>query len=296
MPIIIWVYISQSVNYIKRNIAVLELEPVNSVNNKSKNKLYEVNLTPQIIANKKIVIPVSMGRYDISAKKTKEYDYMLSALFTCISEKLKTGEISSVDVISTCELQGINWNNDTIKKIETHFYQTHKAALQEQTNFFTWNNWIDTKGREEYQDYYNLVLQKSDYETEWYDLMVRTHGGVSLDTNLENSLEYQRQEYAAILLMQSYDYLVYTGSISLAWSYLYRLFPQNKLPVFVKAEFSKTKKANSIASQADAMHTTKMILTMIEQTLTSSNFPEEEKKKIIDRGMSLFYAYEPRNR
>lgn len=264
---------------------------------KPSSDVYEPSFSPRVTHGKRIVIPVSMGRYQLSDKKIREYDEMLASLFERTASLLREGEIEAVDVISTGELQGINWDAELVKKTEQHFLNTHCELLAQQSNCYTWQEWVDNQGAELYESYYGLVLKNSEKNSEWYDLMVRTARSIQAGTELEQSLEYQRREYAAIMLMQNYHNLIYTGPISLAWSYLYHIFPSRQLPTFTRASFCKKEKAEKqTIAPSDSSHTTKLLLSMIEQTLTSENFPESEKQKLIDSGISLFYAYEPRKK
>lgn len=259
-------------------------------------KKYWVNFSPDLEEGCKIVIPVSMGRYNLSDKKRKEYDDLINILLKHTAHLLRLGFLSRVDVLSTADLQRINWDDRLTDEIEQHFFDTHKDLLAQQSKKYKWREWIEEKGRDTFEENYKLITKKSMEGTEWHDLMVNTHHSVSISSSLEKSLEYQRREYAAVMLMKAYDRLIYSGPISLAWSYMYHQFAEGELPIFTKAIFDNYYKDKSVISVADAGHSIRILLANIEQTLTSPNFPKAEKEKLISGGMSLFYAYKPRLR
>jgi len=207
---------------------------------------------------------------------------------------LETGEITKVDILSTAGLQRINWDSELAEKVESHFLKEHEVLLGKQSNCYKWEEWINKQGDDMFEKHYCDIKQRSAKGTKWYDLMIKTHENVGMSSDLDKSLEYQRREYAAIRLMEDYDQLIYTSHISLAWSYLYHVFNDAKLPIFTRANFDKQQTERCAISAADASHTTRIIVSMIEQTLTNLNFPKKEKGKIINMSTSLFYAYEPK--
>ncbi len=253
-------------------------------------KIHSINFLPSLSYGSKLVIPVSMGRYNISKQKTEEYDFFLDALFTHTALLLRCGVVSCVDIISTAELQYLNWGQELIYKTEKYFLKKHGNILKKQSNILTWNEWI--KSKKCFDDAYQTVTNLSSEGMRWYDLMVRTHHSVKMSSNVNASIEYQRTEYAAIIVMSEYDNLIYTGSISLAWAYMYHIFNNLKLPTFTRARVERVDNKNNVILNYDATQTVRLLLSNIEQTLTNSNFPPQEKQKLIDGGLSLFYAYE----
>lgn len=256
-------------------------------------KKYNVAFIPEPIKDSRVIIPISLGRYNISEKKTEEYDAILKALFTHAYSLLSSGSLKQVDILFTGDLQRINWEDGLVNKIESHFFRTHQEKLSQLSNIYKWNAWLEAK-QDMYQKFYQDVLEKSQHGSEWYNLMVKTHDEVRMSNDLELSLEYQRKEYAAIMLMQEYNYIIYTGTISLAWAYMYSIYSSLKLPIFSRAAFSGINTAGSVIGSTDAHHTTKLIVHNLEQTLSSHNFPKSEKEKLIKMCMSLIYAYGPK--
>ena len=259
----------------------------------SPTKVYSVNFSPEIIPGSNIIVPISMGIYGMSNRAgQEEYDAKLRALFIETAKLLESGEVEEVAVISSADLHRIQWSDELVSEVEKKFFNKHKKFLEKQTSFSTWNNWIDQQGREFFKKLYEEVKEKSAEGTEWYNLMVSTHERVKMSSDLEQSLEYQRMEYAVILMMSRYQHIAYTGNITLAWSYMYYLFQDRSLPVFTRACFNKWSNQPAKISTSDANHTVNLIMKMIEDTLISKNFPNKQKRNLIDGMKSLLYLHD----
>lgn len=247
-------------------------------------KTLHLQLIPQLSTDAKIVIPVSMTRYE---KNREQFDKELSTLFRFTAEQLTENTIESVDVIATTALHE-DWPESKITEIDNHFMKTHEKALAKQTHFFLWNDWIQRFDKSLHQKQYEEIVKLSEPGSEWHKLMVNTHANASISNDLTTSLRYQRQEYAAIRSMTEYSDLIYMGPISPAWAYLYELY-QN-LPRFVKASI---RSQASQLSNFDSSQTIKLALIVIEETVTNASIPRQEKEKLKKYALSLFHAYMP---
>ncbi len=247
-------------------------------------KTLHLQLVPELSTDAKIVIPISMTRYE---KNREQFDKELSVLFRFTAEQLAENAIESVDVIATTALHE-DWPESKITEIDNHFMKTHEKALAKQTHFFLWNDWMKRFDQSLHQKQYEEIVKLSEEGSEWYKLMVKTHANASISNDLTTSLRYQRQEYAAIRSMTGYSDLVYMGSISPAWSYLYELY-QN-LPRFVKASI---RSQASLLSTFDSSQTVKLVLSLIEQTVTNPSIPPQEKVKLKEYAICLFHAHIP---
>ena len=250
-----------------------------------------IQLTPALKEKSHVIIPISMGRYNIDQKKTKQYDKELKALFEYTALLLKIKFINQVDIVSSAGLQAINWPAPLVSHVEEHFISKHNNLLKQQSNFYTWDQFIEKLGVNNYNRTYKEILYQSRENTEWYNLMQDTHISVKSSLNLKQSIEYQRREYAAIRLMDHYDHIIYLGKISPAWAYLYHTFKTLK-PLYTKAEYKNNSIAGGIQTY-DVNHSIRMILSNIEATLLSENIPDKEKKRLVNSTLSLLYAYAP---
>jgi len=250
-----------------------------------------IEFVPDLTDGSRVVIPVSLGRYDTGQKKAAEYDNLLHRLFSSVVHLKQAELLSQVDVISTGGLQCINWEAEKVNRIEKHFLETHKELLEKVSRTYRWDEWIDEHRRDRFEADYDEIKEKTKEGSEWYILMVKTHEHAKMSSDLGKSLEYQRREYAAVKNMNDYDRLIYTGLISPAWAYMYHVFPYATLPLFTRASLEAT----PIVGAAEANQTTKLLISGLEQTLASPSFPETEKDRLIDVGLRLFYTYAPRS-
>ena len=144
--------------------------------------------------NAHVIMPISMDKYDVSGKETKKYDDKLSALLTHTASLLRQKLLSSVTVISTIDMYRLKWTDKFSDEIHRHFSKTHEKLLAEQTHFYQWNELIDLKGRNKFNEYLKLVTKKSEKGTYWYQLMVKEYEQGKKRNGLENALEYKRIE------------------------------------------------------------------------------------------------------
>ncbi len=248
----------------------------------SKSKVLHPVLCPQLLQDAKVVIPVSMVRYE---KDKEKFDTELSALFQYMANKLEQEEIQSVDILATTALHE-DWPDSKIAEIDDHFFNKHAKIAKKQMKFLLWKDWIKQRGEQIHQKYYEEVLELSKEGSEWYKLMLNTHSRVSIGSSLEISLSYQRKEYAAIRAMNYYTDLVYMGHISSAWSYLYELYPN--IPRFVRV--SMQPQASQIKNY-DADAAVKIVTASLEQIVSSPNFPPKQKEQLKEICHNLFRTY-----
>jgi len=253
---------------------------------------YQVRLSPKPLTDSKIVMPISMVRYDGGKNEIAKYDKEIGALLKHTSEALARKNIESVDVVSSAGLQKINWGEKKAQEIEEHFLKVHHDLLAQHTSFYTWDEFIHKLGKEKFEINYNMIKNESVTGSEWYKLMVKVHNAIKLNNSLESSIEYQRREYAAIYTMRNqYTHIAYMGDISIAWAYLYSLY--DNLPVFSKAVIEKNpEKIDVNTSEANTI--IRLITNNVQDVLSSENFPNKEKQKLSDKLMSIIYAYSPK--
>lgn len=245
--------------------------------------------------NSRIIIPVSFSRYaprdgDISVKRAKEYDIFLNEIFERTAYLLQSGSVARVDILATGEVQRVYWNTALANKIEQHFLSTHANILSKQSNVYTLDQWIDMKGRNIFEERYRHIVSASKEGSEWYDLMLSTYSDLKdSNSNLEQSLAFQRIEYAAMSLMNEYTHLVYAGPISIGWSYLYTKYQD--VPIFSQVNIKKIDTDSQHIPSYDAEQTTQILLSNIKQVLTNSQFPPDKKIRLIKSCLALCYTH-----
>lgn len=252
-----------------------------------------VKITPDIsYVGAKVLVPISLARYDQGEKEKNKYDRDIHLIFSALSKKMEKGEVADVDVLLTGGLQHINWPKEKCNKIEGHFLSIHEKSLNKLSNFFYWDQFIDDViGRNKFTKVLSEVNSKSVEGSKWYELMSKTHEEISVSGSLFDSIKYQRTKYALIASATGlYTHIPYFGKLSDAWSYLTVAFPNLKIPEFNKILLIK---GLDIIETADVNQTVLLISSMIEQTISSPNFPEKEKIKLFELMEKLMRAYVP---
>lgn len=259
------------------------------------NHPYKIRLLPGLLVKPSIIIPISMSRYSSdNPKKVEQYDREIHALLQFTANHLQNGQIKRVDVVSAAELQALDWGEEKAKRAEEHFLNIHQDLLQRQSGVYTWSQLVAELGQSVFQACYLSVKEASREGMEWYELMIKSWKSVRMCGSLEKSLEYQRREYATILAMHGrYSNLLYIGNLSLAWAYLYKYFRDRDLPIFTRVIVEKPSLRREIGI-GEAQYAVQLVIRNIEDMLTNPNFPPQEKQRLIDLGMTLFYTYSPK--
>ena len=253
---------------------------------------YTARFIPTLTESAKVIIPISMTRYDGDSVKKKHYDQEITSLLTYTANSLDRNALARVDIISTSGLQKINWDSEKADQIEEHFMSTHKVMLSKQSNVYTWDDLITKLGDLKYSNNYELVKSASETKSTWHELMLKTGKSIDVNSSIEKSLEYQRREYAAILSMSSiYSHIAYMGKPSPAWSYLYQKY--DGLPLFTRIVIDKIKNKSRITA-TDVNACTNMIFNNIEGILVNENFSIQDKNRLADMVLNLFRTYLPK--
>lgn len=259
-------------------------------------EIQQVRMIPPLPQTAKIIVPFSMNRYspsgskfDPSNKKIIQYDQDIELIlnqlvFYSLESRIKK-QTREVHILSTAGLHAINCGKEEAQKIEEHFLSRHSELLKELPQTLKWNDFIASHQRE-FDRLYQCVHEKSEQGSLWHTKMVETFQNVrTATTTLEKSVEYQRQEYAAIILMAQlgYTHLLYFGHISSAWSFAYRVFPELKNISFVRLAIER-----SFFKEEEQV---RKALNVMEETFASPLSDESRRKLVTALGnfMNLHY-------
>ncbi len=254
-----------------------------------------VRFMPVLNKDSRIIIPISMTRYDSTPDKIKKYDERIAEILTYTAEKLDSGDIASVEVVSSAGLQEINWGKEKSYEIDKHFFKTHKEILSMQSAFYTWHEFIDKIGENKVEKNYELIKSESLPTSRWHYLMVKSQKTISLDATLEHSLEYQRKEYGLILSLAGlYTNIAYYGFISPAWAYLYKVHALENLPTFTQITLEKFNNYKYI-KKGKSESTVDIVIGSVHEALASSELSANEKEKLYESIESLMYTYQLKN-
>ncbi len=255
-----------------------------------------VRVTPALPHAGKIIIPISMGRYDPPASLKEEtrqraivrYDEEIKTLLEYTADYSSGRDGREVVVLSTAGLQKINWGEEKANAIGAHFLSQHPDLLKRQSHHYTWEQFIRLD-EAKFAESYDRVLKESGEGTEWYQHMLQTHKRVRMSDNLEKSLEYQRKEYATTLLIShlGFSHLLYTGPISAGSAYMHKNLDLKF--TFIQATITKVKKDEKIDHTAGVA--VKFTLDSMRTLLTDSRVPPKDKAELEEHAQNLLYVY-----
>lgn len=251
-----------------------------------------INFVPPLENNAKIVLPISMGPY-AQERRANKYSQSIEGILSATGDMLSSGKVASVDVICTAGLHHMYWPKEKIETIENFFFERHQEQLERQSAVYTWDNWLGAVGHQKYEESLSAVEAASLPNSEWYKLMVRTYRSTKDHKGLEKSLQYQREEYAAISLMSQYSNIVYFGQISPAWSYLYQIFQEKGIAAFTKAHINEMTIPKKTINMGDANIAAKLVIGMAHTVLSDRGLSDKSKHEIAANLISLCRTYTP---
>lgn len=157
------------------------------------------------------------------------------------------------------------------------------------------SDWRKIKEKE-YQEVDLLIDQASQKGSTLYNKMVKTAQQCFSSMSIESSIQYQKEEYKAILTLGEFDYQIYPKDITPAMAEIYRIFKNRKLPAYKKvnfvsytnqpssqSEFFDPNKNNKLKRKNSLPLACRLILQQIDTIITNSMISNEEKLFFIDQ-------------
>ncbi len=254
-----------------------------------------VRCKPGLPSSGNIIIPISMGPF--RATRYESYNNKLETFFEYLvryKNNAKKVDQRHVTILTTTELQ---WprEHQKIAEVEAHFKTRHQAALSQLTHF-NWESFITP-----HQAQFDLLLKEVEEHSregsEWHRLMSIAYRTLEhKEEGFAHSLEYQRNEYAASLLMAhlNYSHIVYMGHFSAASLYIQHVFPDKALTaVRAEVEPAKTKTAN--LDLGNAKTSTRLALQFLENVMSEPTLPVQEQQNFLSKVRGLLAFYEQQN-
>lgn len=255
----------------------------------------EVAFVPKLSPSSRVIVPISMSRFDGVEEKKKRYNEEIDALLSHTADLLERKKIESVEVVSAAGLQEITWGKEKAQEIEMYFFKTHASMLKKQTAFYTFNQLVEKLNQQKFEKNLSSIEEFSSAGTIWYRFMQKAFESVRVGGTLEGSLRYQRAEYAAVLAMSDvYTHILYMGNLSMAWSYLYEQYPEKNIPKFTRVVVTKTDNAERPLSASEIKSKVEHVVREVENILTDERISEKEKGSLMHSVTTFFYAYGPK--
>jgi hypothetical protein len=156
-------------------------------------------------------------------------------MFESLSEWSEQAENRTATVLTTAELQ---WPRDAEKAAAvTHAFEVRHFKYWDELFLDSWASHL-SQHIPNFDEYHTAVLTHSPKGSEWHDLMMKAYEELKkVNTTWEESLEYQRAEYAAVVAWAVLGYrgFVYLGHFSEALLHTQKIFGLKDFE-FIKAE------------------------------------------------------------
>ncbi|CAM4440027.1 MAG: hypothetical protein LEGION0398_MBIBDBAK_01408 [Legionellaceae bacterium] len=232
--------------------------------------------------NTKIIIPVSMGQkletgehLKALLEKLQNYNADVTLLICDGLNKFNVGE-------ENAEQQG----NDYLKE---------NAETLKNFKIIRWNDFIESK-KDLFENKLKEINEKSNETSFFYKKMEKTWEKCLSSQKKENSISYQRNEYAAILCMEDFDMLIYPQKVTTAMSFLFNTFKIHK-PTYNAAKIKIDIQKNAVSqitpnTELTLFHNNKKPkhmhialrsnLEQIQKLFQSSEISLQSKQQFID--------------
>ena len=235
----------------------------------------------------KVVIAIS-DRTFLTGEKLKE-----------LIESLKAKNCD-VTVLIADSLQKHNGDEQgALQRGQTYLEQN--AEILKDINVVRWSAYIASKGSD-FNEKQKLIEERSKEGATFYNKMARTHKKCAISNDLENSLKYQKEEYAVILTMSEFNHLIYPKNITDGMLALYQEFSEIKMPIYTQVSFpsfqAKYAENLGVFKTENKRHENSLPLALrllYDQTETLLRSPEissEAKKMFKEQLRELFAKYD----
>lgn len=259
---------------------------------------YQASIPTDISSNENIVLPISMNQ-------PLERGDSLKAILHAIEVN---GYKSQVTILVCDYLNRHNCNDEgeAIKQGDA-FIHDH-AAILNGYRILRWKEFLDGIENNKFHDHIKQIQEKGQEGSRFYNKIRKTwEKCLSADQNLDNSIQYQIEEYAAILCMTEFSHLFYPKRITNGMAYLYS-FIEGYKPKYHHVKVSQIKSpvqqdgiknerffiGNSTTSDTSRNHihiAFRGLLDHIDLLLNSSELSSKSKKLFAEEAENLFMKH-----
>jgi hypothetical protein len=250
-------------------------------------------LPGNIPANETIVLPISMSQ-------PLERGERLAAIIKSIRAYHYEDRIT----ILVCDyLNRHNCDSDTQALAQGDaFLEEHKDILSG-LRIVRWQDFLKTRKQGEFTKRFNEVKEKNVPGSHFYLKMKKTwEKCLSATQSLDASIQYQMEEYAAVLCMDEFYHLLYPKRITNGLAYLYNSF-SGKKPQYHHVKMSELKAVtheelftniNPFPSIKDRRHihvAFRALLEHMDSLLASSELSEKAKRVFAEEAENVLMTH-----
>lgn len=187
---------------------------------------YEVREFPNIQKGQKIIVPISMNQ-------PYERGDRLKAILTAIE---KNGHKENTTILICDYLNRFNCSEEESLQQGKDFIQEYQEILSG-FQIKHWKPFIEER-KEKFKSELNKIETNSQQGSQFLLKIKKTQNRCMPASLLENSIKYQREEFATIGCMDEFDILLYPKRISDSLSYLYNHI-EGKKPFYHQIKVSE---------------------------------------------------------
>lgn len=259
---------------------------------------YNASIPTDISSNEKIVLPISMNQ-------PLERGSSLKAVLNAIEV---SGYKNQVTILVCDYLNRHNYKdeNEAFKQGD-EFIHDHAAILQGY-HILKWKEFLDSIKNNQFNEHIKQIREKCQEGSRFYNKIRKTwEKCLSADQSLDNSIQYQIEEYASILCMTEFAHLFYPRRITNGMAYLYNFIDGSK-PKYHHIKISKIKKIHlqdelkkerffigdpktSDTSRNHIHIAFRGLLEHIDLLLNSSELSSKSKKLFAEEAENLFMKH-----
>lgn len=254
---------------------------------------FTVVLPSNIPANETIVLPISMSQ-------PLERGDRLAAII----KSIRSHHYEDRTTILVCDyLNRHNCNTDT-EALEQgdEFLQEHQHILNG-LHIVRWKNFLATRHQDVFTQRFSEVKEKNGDGSHFHLKMKKTwEKCLSATQSLDASIQYQMEEYAAVLCMEEFDHLFYPKRITNGLAYLYNYF-SGKKPQYHHIKMSEIKTVtqeelftniNQVPNSKDRRHihiAFRALLDHMDALLSSGELSDKAKKIFAEEAENVLMTH-----
>lgn len=246
-----------------------------------------------IPVNETIVLPISM-------RQPLERGERLAAIINSI----RAHHYEDRTTILVCDyLNRHNCDTDA-KALEQgdQFLQDHQNMLNG-LHIVRWQDFLTTRNKEGFENRLSEVKEKNLDGSHFHLKMKKTwEKCLSATQSLDASIQYQMEEYAAVLCMEEFDHLLYPKRITNGLAYLYNYFAGKK-PQYHHIKMSEIKtitqeelfiNINQVPNKKDRRHihiAFRALLEHMDTLLASGELSDKAKRVFAEEAENVFMTH-----
>lgn len=255
---------------------------------------YKASIPTDISPSEKIVLPISMNQ-------PLERGESLKAILCAIEA---SGYKHQVTILVCDYLNRHNCKNEDEALTQGDAFINDHAEMLIGYHVLRWKDFLNNVQNHLFDIHLKQIQETCQEESRFYNKIRKTwEKCLSADQPFENSIQYQIEEYTAILCMNEFSHLFYPKRITNGMAYLYHFIEGNK-PKYHHIKVSQIKNPHTqdaiqderffIGDNASRNHihiAFRGLLEHMDMLLSSSELSSKSKKSFAEEAENLFMKH-----